>query len=110
MWDHFIQDKCYSEVVQDIKQGKQNDLVDKVNLIVDNDGIVRCRGRYENVDMAEGVKCPKLLHKESHIMRLVIEDYHSKCLHSGVSQTLAHTWKEYWIPSGCSQVKKILKV
>ena len=92
MWDLFIQDKCYSEVVQDIKQGKRNDLVDKLNLIIDNDGIVQCRGRCENVDMAEGVKCPKLLHKDEHFTRLVIEDYHSKCLHSGVSQTLAHTW------------------
>ena len=108
MWDLFIQDKCYSEVVQDIKQGKRNDLVDKLNLIIDNDGIVWCRGRYENVDMAEGVKCPKFLHKDEHFTRLVIEDYHSKCLHLGVSQTLAHTRKENWIPSGRSQVKKIL--
>ena len=38
----------------------------------------------------------------------MIEDYYSKFLHSGVSHTLAHIRKEYWIPSGQSQVKKIL--
>ena len=81
-------------------------MVDKLNLIVDNGGIVQHRGRYENVDMAESVKCPKLLHKDERFTRLVIEDNHSKCLHPVVSQTLAR--KEHWIPSGHSQVKKIL--
>lgn len=76
--------------------------------MIDSNGLLRCKGRYCNVGLSENAKHPKLLHKEDHYMRLVIEDYHCKYLHSGVSQTLAHTRKEYWVPSGRAQVKKIL--
>jgi len=68
--------------------------------VIDDDGILRCKGRYENVDVADNTKYPKLLHKKEHYTKLVIEDYHNKFLHSGVSQTLSHTRKEYWIPQG----------
>ena len=108
MWDLSIQDKSYPGVVRDMRQGKRIDLVDKLNLTVDDDGILRCKGRYDNVDVAESVKYPKLLPKDQHFTKLVIEDYHSKSLHSGVSQTLSHIRKEYWIPSGHSQVKRTL--
>ena len=60
----FIQDRHYSEAIQSVKRGKKNDLVCKLNLVIDGNGILRCKGRYENVDMAESVKCPKLLHKD----------------------------------------------
>ena len=109
VWDLYIQNKCYSEVIQSTKQGKRSDLGNKLNLMIDNDGLLRCKGRYDNVNLEETTKYPKLLPKGEHYIRLVIEDYHCKFLHSGVSQTLAHTRKEYWIPHGRSQVKKVLK-
>ena len=85
-----------------------SDLGNKLNLVIDNDGLLRCKGRYDNVNLTDGARYPKLLHESKHYTRLVIENYHSKLLHSGVSQTLAHTWKEYWIPHGRSKVKKVL--
>ena len=100
--------RCYSKVIQSTKQGKKSNLGNKLNLMIDNDGLLRCNGRYDNVNLTESVKYPKLLHKSEHYTRLVIEDYHSKLLQSGVSQTLACTRREYWIPHGRSQVKKIL--
>ena len=109
VWDLYMQNKCYSEVIQSTKQGKRSDLGNKLNLMIDNDGLLRCKGRYDNVNLEETTKYPKLLPKGEHYIRLVIEDYHCKFLHSGVSQTLAHTRKEYWIPHGRSQVKKVLK-
>jgi len=54
------------------------------------------------------VKYPKLLPKGENYTKLIINDYHSKLIYLGVSQTLAHTRKEYWIPHNRSQVKKIL--
>ena len=95
-------------MIQSTKQGKKSDLGNKLNLVIDNDGLLRCKGRYDNVNLTDGARYPKLLHKSEHYTRLVIEDYHSKLLHSGVSQTLAHTRKEYWIPHGRSKVKKVL--
>ena len=108
IWDLYIQNRCYPQVIQSTKQGKKSDLGNKLNLVIDNDGLLRCKGRYDNVNLTDGARYPKLLHKSEHYTRLVIEDYHSKLLHSGVSQTLAHTRKEYWIPHGRSKVKKVL--
>ena len=55
------------------------------------------------------MKCPKLLPKDEHYTRLVIEDCHNRVFHAGVSQTLAQLRLEYWIPHGWSTVKKLLK-
>jgi len=101
----FIQDRCYSEVIQSAKRGKKNGLVSKLNIVIDDDGVIQCKGRYENVDVADNAKYPKLLHKKEHYTKLVIEDYHRKFLHS---EARSRTRKEYWIPQGRSQVKKLL--
>ena len=47
--------------------------------------------------------------KDAYFTRLVIEDAHSKVLHSGVLQTLSTIRQEYWIPQGRAVVKKALK-
>ena len=107
-WDLYVQDRCYSEVIQMIKQGKKTNIGDELNLVINDDGLLRCKGRYDNVGLSEDARYPKLLHKNDHYTKLVIEYYHGMYLHSGVTQTLAHTRKEYWIPQGRSQVKTTL--
>ena len=42
IWDLFIQDRCYSDVVQSVKREKKNGLVRNLNIVVDNDGLLRC--------------------------------------------------------------------
>ena len=46
IWDLYIQNRCYSEVIQSTKQGKRSDLGNKLNLMIDNDVLLRCKGRY----------------------------------------------------------------
>ena len=108
LWDHYIQNKCFSDTIQDIKKGKRNNLKDQLNLQLDCDGIIRCHGRYENTNLNQEVKYPKLLVRGEHYTSLVIRDYHKRAFHAGVSQTLAQVRTEYWIPRGRSQVKREL--
>ena len=61
MRDLFIQDKCYSGVVQDVRQGKWIDLVDKLLMMM---AFYVVKGRYDNIDAAQSVKYPKLLPKD----------------------------------------------
>ena len=45
--------------------------------------------RYENAtSLNQTMKCPKLLPKDEHYTRLVVEDCHKRVFHAGVSQTL----------------------
>jgi len=78
--------------------------------MIDSDGLLGYKGKYDNVDFVESVKYTKLLPEGEYYTKLIINDYHSKLLHLRVSQTLVHTWKEYWILHGRSQVKKILNL
>ena len=109
LWDVYIQNKHYLDVISDIKKGKRNNLVSQLNLQLDKQHILRCHGRYENTDLNLETRYPKLLPKEEHFTDLVIKDCHKRMFHAGVSQTLAQTRVEYWIPQGRLQVKRVLK-
>ena len=109
LWELYIQQKHYTDTVQKVKQGKKSNLQNQLNLKSDESGLLRCHGRFENAELTQAAKHPKLLPKDDYFTRLVVEDAHSRVLHSGVSQTLARVRKEYWIPHGRAVVKKIIK-
>ena len=106
VWDLYIQYKYYP----DILRGSKNNLRNQLNLQQDDTGLLRCHGRYENAtSLNQAMKCPKLLPKDEHYTRLVVEDCHKRVFHAGVSQALAQLRLEYWIPHGRSTVRKLLK-
>ena len=80
-----------------------------MNLQIDTNGLLRCQGRLDNAGLSQTAKYPKLLPKDAHFTRLVIEDVHRRVLHSGISQTLAKIRQEYWIPHGRVIIRKVLK-
>ena len=108
-WELYIQQRHYRNIIDNINQGRKSNLQAQLNLQVDEKGLIRCHGRFSNSDLTQGAKEPKLLPKEEYFTKLVVEDYHKKLLHSGVSQTLAQTREEYWIPQGRALIKQILK-
>ena len=77
--------------------------------MLDQRGVIRCHGRYQNAQLSQGAKYPKLLPRKEYYTQLVIEDSHCNMLHAGVSQTLAEIRQNYWIPKGRSEVRKVLK-
>jgi len=79
-----------------------------LNLVIDDQGILRCKGRYQNSELSQGAKYPKLLPPKEYYTRLNIEEVHRRMFHSGVSQTLAEIRQEYWILKGRAEVKKVL--
>jgi len=59
--------------------------------MIDSEGLLRCKGRYDNVDLAESVKYPKVLPKGEYYTKLIINDYHSRLIHlAGIPNTCAH--------------------
>ena len=96
-------------MIHSINIGKKNNMKYQLNLQVDTNGLLRCQGRLENTELSQAAKYPKLLPKDTHFTRLIIEDTHCRILHSGVSQTLATVRQQYWIPQGQAIVKRVLK-
>ena len=50
-----------------------------------------------------------MLPKNNPYTKLVIQDCHSKILHQGTTHTLSTLRESYWVPSGRSQVQKVLR-
>jgi len=80
------------------------DLVNKLNLFVDKDGLIKVKAKMKN-----GFRYPVLLSKQSYITDLIIRDTHIQFAHSGCYTLLSHLRKLYWIDCFFSTVKKIIK-
>ncbi len=82
----------------------------QLDLYLDSDSLVCCKGRLLNADIPQAARNPILLPKFSEISRLVISYYHERSLHSGVSDTICHVRQRFWIPSIRQQVKSIVRL
>jgi len=100
IWDRYIQEKHYSDVIEGLKKGKGNNMAGQLNLQLDDNYLLRCHGRYDNPNLNAETRCPKLLPRNEYFTYLVIKDYHERLYHAGASHTLAQTRTEYWIPQG----------
>ena len=108
LWLKYVQEKEYKHVFDAIKEGKQTGIQKQLGLYIDENGILRCKGRLENATLSESARLPILLPNGDWFTHLVIERVHKELLHSGVSQTLAATRMRFWIPKGRSTVKRVV--
>ena len=108
LWELHIQRKHYYDTIKNLSKGKNDNLQRQLNLKLDENGIIRCYGRFANAEITQGAKSPKILPRKGYFTKLIVEYYHQRVLHSGVIQTLAQTRHEYWIPQGCALTKQIV--
>jgi len=85
-------------------------LVNNLNLFLDPDGLIRCRGRLEHCkQLTYDVKNPVLLPRNSFLTCLFIEDAHCLVKHLGVPTTLAKLrMSGLWVAKGRMSVKAVL--
>ena len=74
-------------------------LIQQLNLFLDEEGILRSRGRVEkSISLDYDAINPILCHKDSHLTKLIIRDTHEKCKHMGANATLnALRLSGFWI-------------
>ena len=108
IWIYVIQRRRFPDVFKAIQKHHRNCLQQQLGLKVDDDGILRCHGRFANATMNEGTKYPKLLPRYEHFTNLLICEVHQRLIHAGVAHTLSQIREEYWIPQGRVQVKSVI--
>ena len=86
-------------------EGDRPALDRQLDLFIDNDGMIRCKGRLEFAQISRDAKHPILLPRFSEITKLLILFHHEVMLHSGVSITVSSIRQLYWIPSIRQRVK-----
>ena len=89
IWIYVIQRRRFPDVFKAIQKHHRNCLQQQLGLKVDDDGILRCHGRFANATMNEGTKYPKLLPRYEHFTNLLICEVHQRLIHAGVAHTLS---------------------
>ena len=74
--------------------------------IIEIDGILVCKGRYENSDIPLESKYPIYLPREHKLTELMIIDCHVRSHHCGVKGTLAELRSRFWISKCRQHVKR----
>ena len=67
---------------------------------VDEDGVIKAKGRLENSDLSTNVKFPIIIPKQSDIGEIIIYDAHSEVLDYGTKSTLNQVNSMYWLIQG----------
>ena len=107
LWISFIQHKSYSDVFTVIKN-KKHCLQMQLGIKMDEFDVLICQGRFSNVDIDEETKRPKLLPRHEPFTHLLIQEIHQRLIHAGVAQTLSQIRKEFRIPQGRVEIKRLI--
>ena len=103
-WQHFYGSIQFNA----ISKKRKHCLIQQLGLKVDELGILRCYGRFLNVEVNENTKYPKLLPWHMRFTYLLIMEVHVHLIHAGIAHTLAQICEEYWIPQGWVEVRSVL--
>lgn len=108
MWERHVQNSSFSSEINAVKKNTKNNLKDQLGLQLDQNGILRCHGRMIRENLPESSIFPKLLPKNHAFTSLLINSFHEKLMHAGVSHTLSAIRREFWIPQGRTTVRNVL--
>ena len=103
------QERVYPDEYEYLRSKKKTnidlpELVSRLNLYLDNNEILRVRGK-----LPAGYHTPALLPKNSLLTNSIIRDIHESLNHCGLYPVLKELRKNFWIESYFSTVKKVLK-
>ena len=111
-WIKAVQGQAFSRKVQQISKKESKPylpLVRQLRLYVDDNAVLRCRGRLESAPLDEQSKCPVLLPRNEYFTKLVALAADEQVLHSGVRETLTHLRQKYWVPRGRQFVTSLVR-
>lgn len=81
---------------------------EKLGLFIDEDGLIRCRGRIEHADVSYSSRNPLLLPNSHPFTDLLILECHRRVAHNGVKETLSELRSCFWVIRGRQVVRRIL--
>ena len=109
-WIRDVQAHSFATERQNLLHGYERDKhVKQFNLYLDEDKIIRCKGRINNADTTEGSKNPVLLPSRHRYTEPLIKERHDHVHHNGVRETLNAIRETHWVLKGREAVKKVIR-
>ena len=107
------QEKCFPNELDFLKDPQNKNvpaLVNNLNFFLDDDGIMRTKGRISKTLVFDyEIANPILLAKNHHLTELIIIDAHKQCKHLCIQTTLNKVrLSGYWIPKARQIVKRVI--
>jgi hypothetical protein len=109
IWILAFQEKYFPTKLDYLKSQKKAwrpALVSQLDLFLDTERIIRCKGRLQNATMTESAKHTVLIPKYFSLALLIITKIHKQVFHYGTETTLAKLIQRYWIPSARPRLKE----
>ena len=109
-WIRGVQAHSFATERQDLRHGYEGSKhVKQFDLYLDEDKIIRCKGRINNADTTEESKNPVLLPSRHRYTELLIRQRHDHVHHNGVKETLNAIRETHWVLKGREAVKRVIR-
>ena len=108
----YVQFQCFKESISQLQQCKpvsKNYYLHKLNLFLDEEGIVRVFGRLSNSALNFETKHPILLHGDAYPVKLLIKQIHVRLGHLGLETVLGEVKRKFHILKGNKVIKDTIK-
>ena len=111
LWIEAVQGQAFGREIQqlprkDIKHSVP--LIHQLRLHLDDNAVLRCRGRLESAPLDDQFRFP-VLPRNEHFTRLVALAAHIQVLHRGVRETLTQLRQKCWVPRGRQFVRSLIR-
>ena len=97
------------QVQSTFNQSKLEDINKNLGTFLDEDMIIRCKGRLQNSSLEYEAKCPILMPRDHYVTTLLIRRCHESVMHNGTKETLAELRSRFWVTKGRQVVKKVIR-
>ena len=111
LWTKAIQGQAFSREIQQLSKKNSKlslPLVRQLLLFLDDNAVLRHRGRLESAPLDDQSKFPVLLPRNEHFTKLVALAAHVQVRDNGVRETLAQLRQKYRVPRG-RQVRRLVR-
>ena len=107
IWTKAVQEHSFDAELQSLCGSGIITLLQK--LVVDQQGIIHCKGCIDHLTVTENSKTPILMPTPHHFTDLLIHDRHNQVFHDGIWETLNLLRETHWIRCGREAVKRVLR-
>ncbi|XP_055602043.1 uncharacterized protein LOC129750900 isoform X1 [Uranotaenia lowii] len=107
-----VQEEVFSDVIEKLRNGKsipRDSHLLTLGPYLDDDGVMRVRGRLQKAQIPEDMKNQMILPADHPFTVALIRSYHTKYLHAGPRLTIEALRQKFWIVRGQNIVKKVIR-
>lgn len=109
VWTRSIQRSSFDDEYQALinQKTRESHRYNQLNLLMDDEGLIRCQGRIEQSTVTQETKHPILMPSRHPYTVFLIKERHESVHHNGIRETLNAIRQTHWIVKGREAVKRI---